>query len=53
MLELPARDTLAYVCHDMQNDYLKEGGRTPEASLLNMGTFAQVVSTEEVVAALG
>ena len=31
MLELPARETLAYVCHDMQNDYLKEGGRTPEA----------------------
>ncbi|MCY4583282.1 MAG: cysteine hydrolase [Chloroflexi bacterium] len=31
MLELPARETLAYICHDMQNDYLKEGGRTPEA----------------------
>ena len=31
MLELPARETLACICHDMQNDYLKEGGRTPEA----------------------
>ena len=31
MLELPPRETLAYICHDMQNDYLKSGGRTPEA----------------------